>query len=220
MHCLYNIHTHHNMTNVVDRGDYDVKSLVNVCPFDFKKQKEEYLDASFSCGIHPWYSDDFEKQLQLLDDIIADSSVAAVGEAGLDKLRGLEMTTQKDIFRHHVKLSEAYQKPLIIHCVKAWDDLISVFKSEKPSMPWVLHGFRGNLPQMKQLASMGFYFSIGAYYNESTVKAIPSDRLFCETDMSELSIYQVYERVASTRGVLMSQLISLIDSNVKMTFCK
>lgn len=218
MPCLYNIHTHQDGANTVD--GYKVESLVNVYPLDFEEQIKKNPEFLFSCGVHPWYSSDYGSQLLKLDEVVRSRSVVAIGEAGLDKLRGGEMAIQKDVFRHHVMLSETLNKPLIVHCVKAWEELISIYKREKVMNPWILHGYRGNLQQTQQLVSLGFKFSIGEKYNEESVKIIPSQSLFCETDMSSFLILRIYKQVATTRGIPLNQLMELIEGNVKMTFCK
>lgn len=218
MSCLYDIHTHHTALGKMD--GYEIKSLVNVYPFDFGVARAENPDLYFSCGVHPWYSTNSESQLSDLDEIVKDAAVVAIGETGLDKLKGVSLEVQESIFRHHILLSEKYQKPLIVHCVKAWDQLIAIYKATKPQMPWVIHGYRGNPQQAQQLISLGIRFSIGEKYNEDVVRLIPSSSLFCETDMSSNSISQIYDRVAGTRDISKQELISLIENNVKKTFCK
>lgn len=218
MLCLYDIHTHHNSST--QSAVYRVKSLVNTSPFNFDNIIHQGKGEVFSCGIHPWYSSDYDIQLTKLDEIVKNETVLAVGESGLDKLKGLDVNIQSYIFQHHIRLSEEYQKPLIIHCVKAWDELIAIHKKVRPTMDWIIHGFRGNVQQANQLLSHGFKLSIGERYNEDAVKTMPISSLFCETDMSSLPIYQIYEQVAKTRNMSFDELCVAIDDNVKKVFCK
>ena len=176
MSCLYDIHTHH--TILENKDGYEIKSLVNVYPFDFGEVRASNSDLCFSCGVHPWYSMDSKSQLSELDKVVKEDVVVAIGETGLDKLKGAPLEMQERIFRHHILLSEKYQKPLIIHCVKAWDELIAIYKATKPLMPWVIHAYRGNPQQAQQLIALGFRFSIGEKYNEDAVRRIPSSSLF------------------------------------------
>ena len=67
----------------------------------------------------------------------------AVGEAGFDKLTAAPMELQVRMFEKQVELSEKYRLPLIIHCVKAMDELLAVRKKLNPAQPWIWHGFRG-----------------------------------------------------------------------------
>lgn len=218
MYNLYDIHTHQRRSS--ESEEYDVCSFVNIYPFDLDKMQIDDASLKFTCGVHPWYSEDYQNQLSILDGAVNLKSLVAIGEAGFDKLRGQDIEIQSKIFMHHALLAERYQKPLIIHCVKAWDELIAMHKKIKPTVSWIIHGYRGNPVQTRQLEVLGFKFSIGEKYNEESVKLIPDDSLFCETDMSEVSILNIYRQLAFIRSVELKELVSRIENNVKMTFCK
>lgn len=97
-----------------------------------------------SYGIHPWYIYNVKEQMDLLRVLVSGSGVVAIGEAGLDTLAESPIDLQKEVFLAQANLAEETHKPLIIHCVKAWADLIACKKAVKPEMPWIIHGFRGN----------------------------------------------------------------------------
>lgn len=208
---LYNIHTHRVETS--PQNGYDVKCILNTYPQDFSKQKDNYPNTWFSCGIHPWYADRAEQEFGLLQDIVKEDKVLAVGEAGLDKLKGPELSTQVEVFRKQIELAISVRKPLIIHCVKAWDELITLHTEYKNAVPWIIHGYRGNPEQTKQLVKHGFYFSIGENFNKDSVKLIPEDFIFCETDTSELSICKVYENISGEIGVILNHFAILAEEN-------
>ena len=94
--------------------------------------------------------------LKLVEKVSTDPEIIAIGEAGFDKLRGPASELQAEVFEKQVEISERLRKPLIIHCVSAWDEVLAMQKSLKPSMPWMIHGFRGKLRQAEQLISKGF----------------------------------------------------------------
>lgn len=130
-------------------------------------------------GIHPWETGatpDFE----LLERAAAHPSVAAIGETGVDRLRGAGIDTQTNVFRRHIALSESLRKPLILHVVKALDIILAVKKECRPAMPWIWHGFRGNATMAKQLADNGILLSLGSHFNTdaaaSVLKWLPSER--------------------------------------------
>lgn len=205
---LFDIHTHsHNSI---------YKSIVNINPVDFSNYDIE--SNYFSCGIHPWYSIDGERSIDLLNSIVKYSSVVAIGESGLDKLRGASMPIQINLLEQQVEISESICKPMIIHCVRAWDVLLSIHKRLNPKQSWIIHGFRGKPALANQLLESGMYISIGEKYNMDTVKYIPLNRLFCETDESKISIEEVYRHIANDKKVTLSQLSVQIKQNVENVF--
>ena len=105
--------------------------------------------------------------MDLLRVLVSGSGVVAIGEAGLDTLAESPMDLQKEVFLAQANLAEETHKPLIIHCVKAWADLIACKKAVKPEMPWIIHGFRGNGELASQLVRLGFYLSFGDRFNPS-----------------------------------------------------
>lgn len=215
---LYDIHTHRHCSD--QSSGYNLCSFVNIYPFEIDKTPLDDHLLKFSCGVHPWYMDDYQKQLAILNEVAKLPSIVAIGEVGFDRIRKPDVDDLHEVFTHHALLGEQYQKPLIIHCVKAWDELIAMHKKVKPTVPWIIHGYRGNPELTEQLAAFGFKFSIGERYNKESVEIISSDSLFCETDMSIFSILQIYQQVAEVRNISLEQLVEIMENNVKMTFCK
>ncbi len=218
---LYDIHTHDAPSPNPDDDEglrQNITNIVNVYPLGFEYAKDNDNYPWFSCGVHPWYSEDAEPQLKFLKEIAGDPRIVAIGEAGLDKLKGPELTIQQALFERQVELSEQLQKPLIIHCVKAWDELLHIKKMYKPRQPWIIHGYKGKIELAKQLLSHGFYFSVNDRFNDDAIRAIPLDRLFCETDISEISIEDIYNEVANTLEIPIDVLASQIEENIKKIF--
>lgn len=212
---LYNIHTHKISAS---GNDYNEICVLNTYPEDFYAKRTDSPDVWYSCGIHPWYIKDVESDIDLLAKIVKDNRVAAVGEAGLDKLQGSDLDIQTEVFRNQIELAEENNKPLIIHCVKAWEELIALFKEYKTDVPWVIHGYRGNAEQTKQLSKIGFKFSIGERFNAESLKYIPLESIFCETDMSESSICQVYNSVSEVLDMDFCQFAEIIEGNIDKNF--
>ncbi|MCQ2067616.1 MAG: TatD family hydrolase [Bacteroidaceae bacterium] len=137
----------------------------------------------FSAGLHPWdVTESFENQLSVLENILANPRVLAVGECGFDALKGPSHELQEQAFVRQVELSEKYGKPMILHVVRDFDSVIRLRKELKPIQPWLIHGFRGGPEQMNQLYAQGIRVSFGLKHNPETVRQVPSDRLFLETD--------------------------------------
>lgn len=140
-----------------------------------------YSEAHASTGIHPWNTEK-EPDWDLLERVAAMPRIVAIGECGLDLLRGAPIDRQTDIFRRHIELSERMGKPMIIHCVKAWDVLLALKKKMKPRQKWGIHGYRGGPEQARQLTAHGIYLSLGEYFNQDTAAVIPRELLLAETD--------------------------------------
>lgn len=115
-------------------------------------------------------------------------------------------------------MAEAVCKPLVIHAVKAQAELIQLKRELKPRVPWIIHGFRGKVQLAQDLVRHGLYLSFGARYQEETLRQIPLDRLFLETDESEVSIASLYEEAARLRGLSCSELREAVSCNIHRVF--
>ena len=150
-------------------------------------------------------------QIQNISQILrfSDSQILkAIGECGLDRACDSDFELQREVFIKQIELSEQYHKPLIIHAVRSYPDIISIRKETKSNQPWIIHGFNGNEHSAEQLLRHdGIYLSLGdvLFRNEKRAELlldiIPSDRLFLETDVAERSIVEVYEKASLFSGV-------------------
>ena len=141
-------------------------------------------EATYSVGVHPWWTNDSElKQLmQGLNAWAAHPQVVAIGECGFDRLQGAEVEMQRAVFETHVQLSEQLSKPLTIHCVRAFDELLAVKKQLRPQQQWTIHGFRGKAPLAQQLLKGGMHLSFGAVHNHEAYAITPPEQRHHETD--------------------------------------
>jgi TatD DNase family protein len=169
--------------------------------------------SAHSIGLHPWYIGDAANlplQIISINNYLAKKpeQLVAIGETGLDKLCNISFDTQKKVFQQHITWSEQYQKPLIIHCVRAYQEVLAFRKIAKPTMPWVLHGFDKNVELAIQLYRHEFRFSLGAALlhpqkNWATFfQHIPLTHIFLETDdRTDISIYQIYKAAAKWASI-------------------
>lgn len=205
---LLDIHTHYP---ALVSGE----SIQNVDPVTFSPVKSNY----YSVGIHPWkVTGEWERDWERLLETVHHPAVLALGEAGLDKLSSVDFTLQKTVFERQILLSEEIEKPLVIHCVKAFNELIEFKRKYKPQMPWIVHGFRNNLNIAYQLLREDIYFSIGEKYQDNVVLEIPVERLLTETDESAVEIHDIIDGIADLRGVSSSELCHRIDENARKIF--
>lgn len=213
---LYDIHTHQILLE--DNDDPYHSCILDVYPLEFEVAKVTYERHSFSCGIHPWYSEDSEPQLNYLSEIAANPRIVAIGETGLDKIKGPSLSVQIPVFKRHIELSEQLKKPLIIHAVKVWEQLYHIRKEANPTQPWIIHGFRGNPQVTQQMAKIGFMFSLGNKFNVDSLAHIPKESLFCETDEDEMDIRDVYQQIADALNMDIEEFAAQIAENVHRVF--
>jgi TatD DNase family protein len=186
-----------------------------------------------SVGLHPWFltKENFEKDFERLLQLASNQQVIAIGECGLDKLRGEDIAFQTLVFERQIHLAETVSKPVVIHCVKAFGEVIVVKKRLKPTVPLIIHGFNKKADVVNELVRHGFYISIGAAILEKKrpntegsnfadiLRQIPLDRLFLETDDAEnASIQEVYEVAAKILDMDLSELKFKIYENTVRIF--
>ena len=165
----------------------------------------------YSYGIHPWDLDNaafqLEKALQTIEEKLKFSQVVALGEAGLDKMHKESFEKQMELFERQIDLSEALQKPMILHDVKSHNEILALRKKHKAKQPWILHGFNGTEQDIQQLTGQGLYLSVGESLLHSerkihnSFKYIDLDYLFFETDMAEVGIETIYEAAAKISDI-------------------
>ena len=208
---FFNIHTHVSV--------HPESEILSLAPEELSTDNRSFYA---SVGIHPWTltEENADIQWKALCKSIKDKRIVAIGECGLDKLKGPSMELQTAVFKQEAALAEDSSLPLIIHCVKAFNELIQLKKEISPCQPWIIHGFRGKLPLALDCIRHGFYLSIGSHFQENTLKAIPLDRLFIETDESEESIESIYQRIAEIKGISQQELLEAINKNVREVFFK
>lgn len=139
-------------------------------------------EAWYSAGIHPWdtAAPVSDGTWRALERLAADPRVAAIGECGLDALRGGTPEQQEAIFARQAAIAESAGKFMIIHCVRRYGRLMELKKQLRPTMRWVIHGFRGKPELARQLAAAGFDLSVPA--GSPLPALLPAIRFFHETD--------------------------------------
>ncbi len=148
-----------------------------------------------------------------------------IGECGLDKLIPIPLPDQLDCFEMQIRLSEQYELPLILHCVKAWNEVIQVRRKMNPKQTWIFHGFR-KTTLLESVLTEGLMVSIGTAVLhdqklQEVIPQIPGDRLFLETDSDAVhGIDEIYEKVAELRGVSVEKLSEIIEENFRRVFRK
>ena len=211
---FFNLHTH-NFTN-----SDAVLELVNQYPNEF-----DDIISFYSIGIHPWHivEDRIDDDLMIIESKLKKKNCLAIGECGLDKRIEIPLELQLKVFEKQLALAEKYKKPVVIHCVAAFQELIEIKNRLKISVPMLIHGFSKNEQLANQLINNGFYLSFGKYLLrnpelESVFKSIPNNRFFLETDTIEEGIQAVYSLAAKYKNIAIEQLQEQIKSNFEAIF--
>ena len=209
-----NLHTH----QFTDR--HDIFEVVNQYPHEF-----DVAIPHYSIGIHPWYivEDRLSEDLAILESKLAFENCLAVGECGLDKRIEIPLALQTQVFEKQLLLAEQYKKPVILHCVAAFQEVIEIKNALKITVPMIVHGFSKNQETAKQLLNNGFYVSFGKYLLrnpelESVFKSVPNDRFFLETDTVEESIRDVYKLAAQYKNIEIEILKDTLHENFNRVF--
>ena len=207
---FYDIHTHRSLPP----AESCRRILNRIVGVDTLFPRDEKL----SCGIHPWYIQEGDVQLEALKNYLDSSeNIVAIGEAGLDKLHSpVSLARQQDIFHQQALLAEEYGKPLLIHCVKAWEEVLREKKSLRPSVPWILHGFRGKGELARQLLREGFCLSFGLHFQPSALREAWPERLFLETDEAEVGIGVIYREASAALGISLDELARQVEENARL----
>lgn len=210
----YNLHTH-KATN-----QPDIFELVNQYPQEFDSSIPNY-----SIGIHPWYivENRVQEDLKIIEAKLQEENCLAIGECGLDKRIEIPFDLQEEVFRKQLALAEKSKKPVVIHCVASFQELIRIKNELKISVPMIIHGFSKKQELAKQLLDNGFYLSFGKYLLrnpelESVFKSIPNDRFLLETDTVEEKIQDVYEVASKYKGLEINDLKNNVETNFRSIF--
>jgi TatD DNase family protein len=176
----------------------------------------------YSVGIHPWDSNspDLSAKLDTLKQLAQLPQVKAIGEIGLDRLQGAPFPQQFNLFLQQVELAKALQKPVVVHCVRAFPELIQCCKPYMGKVDFIIHGFQHKLSLGQQLLDAGFNLSFGEalLYQDSAAQIMlrhcPIDRLCLETDdRADIQIQVVYEQAARILGIPLNELTEHIWQN-------
>jgi TatD DNase family protein len=203
------LHTHQIVSEL------DVVSVYNL----MLDKTSDLPEFPFSAGLHPWYAAQLslEKLSFALDLCASNLHLNAFGETGLDKACNIPFRLQLDVFELHLKKATEHSKPLILHCVKAWDELIEIVA--KYPVIKILHGYTGSEELTNRLVKKGFYFSVGEAILKPdskigrSIQMIPTSALFLETDTSKFPIQDIYHAAAIALHIGEQELRGCIFEN-------
>jgi TatD DNase family protein len=209
-----NLHTHQFSK------DSEVIEVVNQYPWAF-----DATIPNYSIGIHPWFIDEnrLVADLDCITEKLQLAPCLAIGECGLDKRIDIPMALQISVFRKQLEIAKQTHKPIILHCVAAFDEVIAIKNEMKIANPMIVHGFSKNTQVAQSLLNNGFYLSFGKYLvhkleMEKVFKFVPENQILLETDTIGESIYQVYEKAAAVKGISVAEMKAIVFDNFSRIF--
>ena len=211
------IHTHHS-----SQTDGTL-SILNCFPEQIKH--EDLSGKIVSVGLHPWHIDKDRAiiNLEYLKTIALHANVLAIGEIGLDRNIAIPLVIQEAYFTKQIAIAESLNKPIIIHCVRCFPELLSIKKKVKASTPWLIHGFRNNIQLAKNLLKQNCSISFGEPLLfdkkiQDLFVEMPINRIFLETDESKYSISRIYIKAAQLKGLQLNDFKTKLFENYKAVF--
>jgi len=205
----YNVHTHPH------GASEDVLYIENL----YKNFEGNIDGKKVSMGLHPWYLDaeKLDQEIENLAKYSVKPEVLAIGECGLDKLCATGWALQLEAFQKQITLAHALGKPMIIHCVKAYNEVLAQLKSVE--VPVIFHGINNKLSIIQPVIDRGFYLSFGRSllsFNEATLrtfKSTPLEQVFLETDDADVDIKEIYKSASRIKNISEKEIVLQLEKN-------
>jgi len=174
-----------------------------------------------SVGLHPWEVNEGISQYQIntIKEAASSHNVIAIGETGIDKFIKTNPELQKRLFLEHMDIAISVAKPIIIHCVRAYDTFQFLRKTTKHDKPWIFHWYNASYETGIDLIKKGCYLSFGHLLFVERSKACktfikaPLDKVFFETDDVDIAIVDIYKQAAKLKGISLEHLQNQIKTN-------
>ena len=174
-------------------------------------------------GIHPWNVG--KATMAMLNEVVeaaAGGEIVAIGEIGLDYATEIDHELQKFVFEAQLALAERHDLPVVVHCVHAMDDALSIL-ADHSLRAVIFHGFIGPPQVARGAVERGYWLSFGptAFRSPKTLEALrsaPPGQFFLETDTSGERIETVYTRAAEALGTRTEALREQLYDNFKRIF--
>ena len=197
-------------------------NIINVFPEDIDTIKKNRF---YSLGLHPWevLNVNIEEQLTVIKNYAEKPNILAIGETGLDKYKEA-FDLQLKVFLRQIKIAGDHNKPVIIHCVRAYSELLEIFKKKELKIPVIIHRYSGNKTIADQLLKYNCYLSFGhELFNSKSKSArvfknIPNANIFLETDDSALSIFEICQKASELKKINIEDLKVIINNNFTKCF--
>jgi TatD DNase family protein len=192
-------------------------------------------------GIHPWEARNQPGNWDAELEKCIREPFCGVGEIGLDKKKDPDLSGQVEVFTRQLEMAKEHKKPVMIHCVQAWGEMLPILRKNSSGLRFLIHSFRGSEEILAELMKLGAFvtFSWKLFHQKygetpekvaALIKKVPADRLLLETDFpyigekcfSTLTAEQYFECIKDTYataaqllGMSLKQLEEQVERNGK-----
>jgi len=210
-----NIHGH-RQSNTIEEW-----VMQNLFARDFPP--DDIDNGYYSVGFHPYNVGKANEQetLERVRKAVEHPRVLAIGEIGLDKSIKAPMEDQLRIFEKQVESAQSANLPVILHVVRAFNEMVGFMKAQQPVVPMIIHGYNGSVEMADELVKAGFLISFGEAITREHSKIIealqrvPVEMMFLETDEGVMDIRELYHFAAEVKGVSVDHLRVQIFENAR-----
>jgi TatD DNase family protein len=227
-----------NVSKIINPG-IDLKTIPELIEL-----ANTYDNVYIGIGLHPHQANEWNKfSAETIESYINHPKVVAIGECGLDFYYN-NSPKEEQIFalKEQIKLARKFDKPVIIHCRDAWNELFEILSESKEHLSGVLHCFTGNTEVIKRLKQIGahidFYVSFSGILTfpksqdiQEAAKIVENNKLLVETDCPFLAplpvrgkrnepayVWYTAEKLAELRNQSLSEIANLCVENTIRLF--
>jgi len=210
-----NIHGHRR-SNTIEEW-----VMQNLMARDFPP--EDIENGYYSVGFHPYNVGKVDKEVTLkrVKKATEHPRVLAIGEIGLDKSIESPLEDQLGIFEKQVEIAESANLPVILHVVRAFNEILGFMKAKQPVVPMIIHGYNGSPEMVEELVKAGFLISFGQAISGEhskiveSLQKVPIEMMFLETDEGDMDIRELYQFAAELKGISEDHLRVQIFENAR-----
>ena len=182
------------------------------------------MGHGFTIGLHPMSYNfmTFENVSRIIHQY--HDNILGIGECGLDTRIAVPRQHQIELFTAHAELAMEMHLPLIIHCVRSYDDIVHLHQRLKPSTPWIIHGFNRTENIAVKLLDLGIFLSIGkelldpGHPISTFFKKIGEYPFFLETDGKDIAIQTLYQQASNMLDMSIEAISTIIASHVQQVY--
>lgn len=209
-------------TNFHTHRELNAENEVGCISLNYDELHRISSGTHYTVGIHPWHTRRMPADApKAIRTAAQNKNIIGIGEIGLDRLQGAPLEQQIELLKIQADFALELNKPIVIHCVRAWSELIGLLNTDRyRRLKKAVHGFRGKANLARQLIENNFYLSFGAILVNPTpelsesLTLVPRNRLFLETDTSEMPIAEIYDAAADILDTTSTRLKEQLSANL------
>lgn len=235
-----------NVTHFLNVADSFEATQIAVAQCEIANAQSFSMRAT--AGVHPQNAREFADNIDnsaLLENLLRDQNVVAVGEIGLDyfydethpEYPGATREMQRLIMRAQIEIALRHDLPVVIHNRDADDDLLEIV-NDYPTLRGVFHCFGSSVEVAHRVLDLGFYLGftgIITFKNAENVRDVarmcPIEKMLIETDAPYLApvphrgktnepsfVPRVAETLAQLRDLSTEEIGMVTTSNARALF--